>query len=165
MNKDKRSLDYGKAIKESEDQLEHLERHQSKALLRDRTRFLRLLKTGECTSQAKAGKYIGLKLRASEKLWSKYCHEGLSGLLSYPYKGSKGKLSEAERLQLQQELGLDQMQSLRQVGGYIEQQFGVQYTTAGIHYLFERLKVKNKTGRPVHINKDEQGEKVFKKKE
>jgi transposase len=165
MNKDKRCLDYHKVIKESEEQLLYLERHQSYALLGDRMRFLRLLKSGECSSQAKAGKYIGLSLRGSEKLWKKYRQQGLSGLLAYPYKGTKGKLSEAQKQQLQQELCLDQFQSLKQACHYVEQHFGVQYSTPGIHYLFERLKVKKKTGRPVHLHKDVKGEKVFKKKE
>lgn len=128
MNKDKRCLDYCKAIKESEDQLLELERCQSYALLRDRMRFLRLLKSGACTSQAGAGKYIALKLRASEKLWNKYRREGIKGLLIYPYKGSKGKLSEAQKQQLQAELSKDQIQNLQQACEYVEQQFEVHYT-------------------------------------
>lgn len=164
MKKDKRCLDYQKAIKETEEQLLQLERHQSKALLRDRMRFLRLLKSGQCTSQAGAGKYIGLKLRASEKLWSKYRTAGIEGLLAYPYKGSKGKLSEDEQLLLQEELRKDETQSLQQACAYVEKKFKVHYTIRGIGYVFGRLKVKKKTGRPQHANKDVKGEKHFKKK-
>ena len=164
MKKDKRCLDYRKAIQETEQQLGELECHQSQALLRDRMRFLRLLKSGECPSQAKAGKYIGLKLRASEKLWEKYTQEGLRGLLTYPYKGSKGKLNEEQKQQLHKELYKDQIQSLQQVCDYVEKKFGVHYTPSGIRYVFQGLKVKKKTGRPVHHNKDGKGEKNFKKK-
>ncbi len=164
MKQDNRCLDYHKAIKESEQQLLALERHQSHALLRDRMRFLRLLKSGACPSQAKAGKYIGLKVRASEKLWDKYAKEGVKGLLTYPYKGSKGKLSEEQKQQLQQELCKDQTQSLQQVCAYVAKKFKVHYTTRGMAYVFERLQVKKKTGRPQHHNKDVQGEKQFKKK-
>ena len=117
MKKDRRCLDYRQAIKETQEQLWQLERHQTKALLRDGMRFLRLLKTGECPSQAKAGKAIGLQLRASEKLWSKYSKEGLQGLLTYPYQGSQGKLTAAQQRQLQEELGKDQRQSVQQVCG------------------------------------------------
>ena len=85
--KDQRCLDYRKAIQETEQRLFTLERSQTKALLRDRMRFLRLLKSGECTSQAQAGRLIGLKLRASEKLWRKYRERGIEGLLTYPYRG------------------------------------------------------------------------------
>ena len=164
MKKDKRCLDYRNAIKETEEQLLQLERRQSQALLRDRMRFLRLLKSGRCASQAKAGKQIGLGLRGSEKLWKKYRTEGLQGLLTYPYKGTKGKLSEAQQQQLHKELLKDNVQSLQQVCDYVEQRFGVHYSSSGIHYVFQRLKVKKKTGRPVHTTKDVTGEKRFKKK-
>src|SRR5215210_5336391 len=153
MKKDKRCLDYRQAIRESEQRLVELERNQTYALLSDRMRFLRLLKSGECTSQAGAGKYIGLGLRASEKLWNKYTTEGLKGLLIYPYKGSKGKLSQAQQQQLHDELYRDQIQSLQQACAYVEKKFGVHYTPPGIRYVFQRLKVKKKTGRPVHANK------------
>lgn len=163
MRKDKRCLDYRKAIKESEQQLLELERHQNKALLRDRMRFLRLLKSGACPSQAEAGKHIGLKLRASEKLWNKYRTQGLKGLLTYPYKGSKGKLSPQQEQQLHDELSKDQTQSLQQACAYVEKKFKVRYTIRGIGYVFERLKVKKGPGRPVHQHKDVKGEQRFKK--
>lgn len=165
MKKDKRCLDYQKAIKETEEQLGVLERHQTQALLRDRMRFLRLLKGGECSSQAKAGKYIGLSLRGSEKLWKKYRTGGLNALLTYPYRGTKGKRTEDELRQLDEELCKDETQSLQQVCDYVEQKFGVHYTTSGMLYVFQRLKVKKKTGRPVYGNKDVKGERNFKKKD
>jgi transposase len=163
MKQDKRSLDYQKVIKENEQELFSLERHQSKALLRDRVRFLRLLKSGECTSQAEAGKHIGLKRRASEKLWSKYRRGGLPGLLDYPYKGSQGKLSEEQLQCLEEELCKDQIQSLQQGCTYVEKTFRVRYTPSGLWHVLRRLKVKRKTARPTHHHKDEAGEKRFKK--
>jgi transposase len=128
-------------------------------------RFLRLLKSGACPSQATAGEYIGLKRRASEKLWGKYRTEGLEGLLTYPYQGSTGKLSEEEQQQLQDELSKDHIQGLQQACEYVEKQFQVHYTPRGMAYVFERLQVKKKTGRPVHAHKDYKGEKRFKKKD
>ncbi len=164
MMKDKRCLDYRKAIKETEAQLLELEHRQTKALLRDRMRFLRLLKTAECPSQAKAGKQIGLGLRGSEKLWKKYRTEGLRGLLTYPYQGTKGKLTEAQQQRLHQELCKGGMQNLQQVCHYVEEKFGVHYTSPGMWYVLRVLKVKKKTGRPTHHHKDSKGEQQFKKK-
>ncbi len=164
MKRDKRCLDYSKANKETEKLLRNLERHQTKTLLRDRIRFLRLLKSGECPSQAKAGHQIGLGLRGSEKLWKKYCSEGIEGLLVYPYKGTSAKLTKEQAFQLQQELSKDETQSLEQARDYIAEQFGVLYTTRAVGYMFARLGIKKKTGRPVHHHKDVQGEKQFKKK-
>lgn len=160
---DNRSLNYRKAIKESTKQLFCLERKQGKALLRDRMRFLRLLKSGACSSQAQAGKVIGLGLRGAEKLWKKYRVEGVEGLLTYPYQGRKAKLNEAQKQQLLHQLSKDQSCSLAQVCQQVEQQSGVHYSIAGMHYVLKQLKVKNKTGRPVYHNKDHKGEKRFKK--
>ncbi len=160
---DQRCLDYRKAIKESEGQLFALERGQTKALLRDRVRFLRLLKCRECSSQAQAGRAIGLGVRASEKLWKKYREEGLPGLLHYPYQGKKEKLSEQQKQALKEELLKDQTQSLAQVCQQVEQQSGVYYTVPGMYYVLKRMKVKKKTGRPVYHDKDVKGEKRFKK--
>jgi transposase len=160
---DKRCLDYRKAIKETEQQLVALERSQTKALLRDRIRFLRLLKSGACHTQAKAGEQIGLTLWGSQKLWAKYRSEGLKSLLAYPYQGRKEKLSEAQKQELQEELSKDTTQSLEQACAYVERQNGVHYTVSGMYYVLRRLKVKKKTARPVHHNKDNKGEKQFKK--
>ncbi len=164
MRQDKRCLDYHKTIKESEAELFALERRQSKALLRDRMRFLRLLKSGECGSVAAAGQQIGLKLRACEKLWRKYREQGTQGLLDYPFKGSKGKLSEKQEHRLQEELHSARIQSLQQGCQYVQKAFKVSYTLSGIRYVFQRLKIKKKTARPTHVQKDEAGEKRFKKK-
>lgn len=165
MKSDKRRLDYPKAIKESEAALRKLERSQTKALLRDRMRFLRLLKSGECTSQAEAGKQISLKRRAAEKLWSKYRTGGLSGLLNYPYKGAKPKLSEAQGERLQAELRKDGIQTLQQGCLYVAKTFKVTYTPAGFSKVLRRLKVKKKTARPSHVHRDEEGAERFKKKD
>ncbi len=164
MRKDKRCLDYQKVIHENKPALLRLEKAQTSALLRDRMRFLRLLKSGECISLAEAGRQIGLKLRASEKLWRKYREQGIEGLLNYPFKGYSGKLSCEQKQQLQEELHSARFQSLHQGCQYVEKAFGINYSLAGIRYVFGQLKMKKKTARPTHVHKDEAGEKRFKKK-
>ena len=158
--KDKRFLDYSKAIRENEEHLLYRERHQTYGLLRDRMRFLRLLKNGECATQAA----IGLKARAAEKLWKKYKAEGIEGLLAYPFTGRKEKISEALKHELQEELSKDQTQSLAQVQHFLEAKGEVHYTIPGIHYVLERMGVKKKTGRPQYYDKDWEGAQRFKKK-
>lgn len=164
MRKDKRCLDYQKVIKESETKLRGLEKAQTKALLRDRMRFLRLLKSGECTSLAMAGKPLGLKLGACEKLWRQYREEGLRGLLDYPFKGYRGKLTSAQQQTLEQELHQGSFRGLKESCQYVEENFQTHYTLPGMHYVLKRLKVKKKTARPTHFQKSEAGEKRFKKK-
>jgi transposase len=165
MRQDKRGWDYRKAVKERGARLLQLERRQSKALLRDRMRFPRLLKSAECSSQAAAGRQIGLKRHASEKLWRKYGTEGLAGLLTYPFKGSTGKRSAEQEHLLEGEL--PQRSDTKPSGGLQvcgKDLFGVSYTPSAIHYVFRRLRVKRKTARPTHVHKDIEGEKRFKKR-
>lgn len=164
MQKDKRCLDYQKLIKQSEAILRSLEKAQAKALLRDRVRFLRLLKSGACGSLAAAGALINLKRRASEKLWRKYREEGLEGLLDYPFKGYRGKLTAEQQGLLEQELGKSNFRGLKQGCQYVEKSFAARYTLAGMHYVFQRLKIKKKTARPSYVHKSERAEQHFKKK-
>lgn len=156
-------IDYFKAIKETLQELLEREREQSKAFVRDRIRFLRLLKSGSCSSQGKAGELIGLRPRSSQRLWNQYRVGGLKALLIYPYQGTSCRLSKEQRRQLNAHLAGDQVQFLHEAKEYIQEQFGVCYSTSGVHRLFGRLKVKKKTGRPSNYRKDEKGAEDFKK--
>ena len=154
---------YASLIKETAKELRCLEKEQQKAFVRDRIRFLRLLKTGWCSSQAAAGAFIGLSARSSQRLWHRYRKEGLQGLLTYPYQGTSCRLSDEQTEELIAYLAQDQVQFLHEAKAYIHQHFGVGYSTAGLHKLFERLRVKKKTGRPTNYRKDEKGAGLFKK--
>jgi transposase len=156
-------IDYHKAIKETEKSLWQREREQSKAFLRDRIRFLRLLKSGQCSSQRQAGAFIGLSLRSSQRLWKQYCEAGLERMLTYPYQGLPCRLSKEQKRMLNNFLAEDQIQFLHEAKQYIQEHFGVPYSISGVHYLFEHLKVKKKTGRPSNYRRDEKGAKAFKK--
>lgn len=155
--------DYQREIREPVEQLQQLERHQSIAILRDRIRFLRLLKSGQCTSQCQAAEAINLSLREGQRIWARYRKEGLQGLFRYKTKGGTCKLTPAQLAQLQLTLQQDQIQTLREGRDCIEQSFGVHYTLGGVHYVFKCLKVKKKTGRPCSMRKDARGSKAFKK--
>ena len=159
-----RRIDYGEAIKESEEELVRLERSEQHGLLRDHLRFLRLLKTGVCHSQAAAGTYIGIKQRAAEKLWKKYREGGIEAFVHYPFEGTKGKLSEAQKQDLIEELKQGSVQTLAEAKGYIEKHFGISYTVGGVCYLFKQMHIKKKVGRPSNVRKDVAGAERFKKK-
>jgi transposase len=72
-------------------------------------------------------------------------------------------LAEEQREKLKAYLAQDQVQFLHEAKAYIQQQFNVCYSMGGLHKLFERLKVKKKTGRPTNYRKDEKGAVGFKK--
>lgn len=156
-------LDYLKVITETAKKLQDLEKQQHKAFVRDRIRFVWLLKTGRCSSQIQAGELIGLRPRSSQRLWQQYQKGGLKALLIYPYQGTRCRLTEEQREKLKAYLAKDQVQFLHEAKAYIQQQFNVHYSTGGLHKLFERLKVKKKTGRPANYRRDEKGAARFKK--
>lgn len=156
-------IDYGKAISESVKLLLEREREQSKAFLRDRIRFLKLLKSGRCSTLKQAGQLISLSQRSSQRLWQLYQQGGLEAVLSYPYQGKPCRLSKEQMEQLKDYLSQDGVQFLHEAKTYMEQRFGLRYSISGLHRLFKRMKVKKKTGRPSNYRKDEKGAKAFKK--
>jgi hypothetical protein len=81
--------------------LEKQERHAGKAIVRDRIRFLRLLKSGQYVSQRAAGQAIGLQERQSQRLFQLYRQQGYAGLTSPGYLHRLGKLSCSQISQLQ----------------------------------------------------------------
>lgn len=157
-------LNYRELIRESEEELLTLERRQTQGILRLRVRFLRLLKSGECPTQAQAGERIALGPRQSQRLWQRYRQGGLKLLLAYPYQGHKPRLTPEQQQALQQELKKDQIHSLQQACAWLWDHQGVRFSPSGVHYLFKRLRVKKKTGRPVHHHRDSAGAEAFKKK-
>jgi len=156
-------MDYGSIIKEEEVFLQEQERHAGKAIVRDHIRFMRLLKSGQCKSQREAGQAIGLGERQSQRLWQLYRQQGYSGLISPGYAHGFGKLSAAQISQLQEYLRQDLASTLSDAQSYVAAEFGAAYTTSGLCKLFQRLKVKLKTGRPVNIRKDGGKAQAFKK--
>jgi len=150
-------------IMEDVDFLENQERLASKAQVRDRIRFLRVLKTGQAKSQAGAGLIIGLASRQSQRLWQSYQEGGFSGLLSTHYQHGFGKLSAHQISLLLPFLRSDQASKLEEVQAFIHSSFGVDYSLSGISKLFTRLKIKLKTGRPSNVGKDAAQQEAFKK--
>jgi transposase len=156
-------MNYEILITESVDFLQSQERLASKAQVRDRIRFLRVLKMGQAKSQSAAGLTIGLATRQSQRLWQTYQQQGFSGLLLTHYEHSFGKLSSQQLSQLLTFLRSDQASKLEEVQAFIQTAFGVKYSLSGISKLFTRLKIKLKTGRPSNVRKDPAQEEAFKK--
>jgi transposase len=158
-------MNYKKIITESEDYLISLE-HQTKDLkARDRVRFIRYLKSGEAITQKQAGKLIGLQERQSQRLWKTYREAGIGAMSASNYLGGQSKLSEAQQTELEERLKQDDIWSLEQARDYIEQEYAVSYTIGGLSYLFKRMKVKLKTGRPSNIRQKAEEKENFKKKD
>jgi transposase len=156
-------IDYASLIVEDEMELERLAISQKSRQNTDRLRFLRYLKTGQASTQAAAGALIGLKPRQSAALWALYAKGGLPALMIKGGPRHWGKLDSTQISKVLQRLDGDQVKAQREVAAAIKDETGVSYTQPGIHFLFKRLGVKLKTGRPSNVRKDEAGAVDFKK--
>jgi len=140
-----------------------LEKAEPDKYVRDKIRYLRYLKSGVCKSQREAGWLIGLQERQSQRLWQQYARGGLEALAKKNQPGYWGQLSSQQQAHLLNYLEGDETITQEQAAKWMEGQYGVAYTQPGIHYLFKRLKVKLKTGRPSNVHQDEAGMADFKK--
>jgi transposase len=156
-------MKYSTQINESVDFLLEAEKKWGSALDRDRARFLRLLKTGECKSQASAGAILGLCERHSQRLWQTYRHKGFEGLMQTPSRRGFGKLTSQQISHLRQFLRDDQAQTLEHIQAYLSGSLGVDYTIGGVSDLCKRLKIKRKRGRPINIRQKPGAVELFKK--
>jgi len=156
-------MNYMTLIKEDLQDLLALEKQQSKGQQRDYIRFLRLLKSGECSSQAKAARQVNLSLRQAQRIWKTYQQEGLDKLLQSRKGGSFGKLSFSQISHLRRYLLDDQAHTLADIQAYLAGSLGVDYTIGGVFELCKRLRIKLKTGRPVHCQQDSDELIYFKK--
>ena len=157
------SLPYHSLIQEEASALLLIEKEQRQARIRDRVRFIRLLKEGAAKTQEQAGELVGLKLRQSQLLWKQYRSQGLGSLLQTRHKGSWARLDSQQQARLLQRLDSDDVCTQRQLMAWLEAEMGVRYSQSGLSMLLSRLRVKLKTGRPVNVRKDEAGEMAFKK--
>ncbi|MBB1287413.1 winged helix-turn-helix domain-containing protein [Flavisolibacter sp. BT320] len=157
-------LNYSKEIGEEVEVLQGLYRKQSRSLARRRLRFLVLLKSGACASQALAGAKIGIKARAAEKLWALYRSKGVAGLLEKPHSGQPPKLTAKAKAALQKQLDGNHLQTLRDACAFVLQKHGIALSLSAMHHYFKAHGIKKKTGRPTNVRKDAAGEAVFKKK-
>ena len=157
-------INYSEKIKESVEELYILERKSSAAIVRDRLRFLRLLKEGTVAIPPAAGALVSYKKAWSYQLWKRYEAKGLSALSKYPYKGTSPRLDKEQQQQFVASLAKDNISSLWEAAALLKEQTGIGYTIGGMCYIMKRLGIKKKTGRPCHIHKDQAASEAFKKK-
>lgn len=159
-----RKLPFPTLISESLEELTERERKESVARLRIRVQMLRLLKTQEVASIKAASRHIGLTAKRGYELWNLYREKGLDALLQLNYKPRGAKLSPVQQSMLMARAadgtGFGSQQEVRD---YLEKQFAVSYTQAGVCLLFQRLKIKAKQPRPENIKADKVAQAEYKK--
>jgi transposase len=153
-------MNYAELISESEAELKQIEKRQKLVQFQKRIQFLLLLKSQPAITQAEAGRGVGWQLRQSQKIWQVYREGGLEAVLHKPKGWGFGKLQIA---QLQNYLAEFGGYSLREIAHYLEQSFGVVYSTSGVSALCCRVKIKLKTARPANVKKDAAKVETYKK--
>lgn len=133
-------------------------------LRQKRLLFLLGLKSGRFRSQFEAGESVGWCHRHSQRMWERYRDFGLSAYLeSGPKGGSRAKMSVDQDAALRSELDSDAYKDQRSIIGWVHETFGIRYSQSGMSEQLSSLGIKLKTGRPVNVRKDVEGEIAFKK--
>ncbi len=157
-------MDYTAKITQTLDELQQLEKQQTNVANRDYVRFIRLLKEKQANSQKQAAQLINLGLRQGQRIWAKYLSQGIDALIEVRTQAYIGKLSFTQISHLRQFLQDDQAHSLTDVQAYLADSHGVKYTIGGVSSICKRLKIKKKTGQPVHIHQTQGAVEDYKKK-
>jgi transposase len=159
-----RKLLFPTLINESLAELRDRERKESVARLRIRVQMLRLLKTQEVASIKAASRYVGLTAKRGYELWNLYREQGFDALLRLNYKPRRAKLSAEQQAVLVERASDGQgFGSQQEVREFLERQFNVSYTQAGVCLLFQRLKIKAKEPRPENEKADKAAQAEYKK--
>ena len=145
-------MNYSVLITEDLPILQFIERQQTNAQFRDHVRFLRLLKEGVAPTQLAAAKQVNLSLRQAQRVWKQYREQGLEDLIKPRQSTYMGKLSTTQMSHLRRFLLDDQAQTLADIQTYLRDRLAVEDTIGGVFDLCKRLKIKLKTGRPVHLH-------------
>ena len=156
-------MDYAAKITQTLDELQQLEKQQTTVANRDYVRFIRLLKEKQANSQKQAAQLINLGVRQGQRIWAKYRRQGIDALIEVRTQAYIGKLSFTQISHLRHFLHDDQAHSLADVQAYLAGSHGVEYTIGGVSAVCKRLKVKKKTGRPVHIRQPQGAVEDYKK--
>lgn len=153
---------YSQSIDQSVEELQSLQKSQSKVVVYQRLQMLRLLKQCQAKTLTAASKLVGVSKRSGLRWWKQYKQEGLESLLVVA-PTRQPRLSKEQQQELMAEAARGEFSTIAEILRWVEQSFGISYTEVGMWKLVRRLKIKKKTPRPSHVKKDEEAVERFKK--
>jgi transposase len=157
-------IDYRERISEGVEALACAERTVRGTAMADRVKLLRLLKAGEQRSLAGAAALLGYSERQAQRWWRCYSESGLAALVQPARRhGGRERVTAAAWQALEAKLRAGEVARLRDARDYLRAQWDIAYTVAGVSKLFQRRRVKRKTGRPQHRRADPAAQAAFKK--
>ncbi len=150
------------------DELRRLARKARDGRLRTRLQALRFAKQGH--TAVYTAELLGMSRRMVQKWVQRYNEDGLAGLSDRSGRGRACKLSEEQRLQLQERIEAgpregDGVCTLRgtDIQEILKQEFGVLYHLNGVYALLHRLGYSCLMPRPRHRKTDPKVQAAFKK--
>ncbi|HSK71957.1 MAG TPA: winged helix-turn-helix domain-containing protein [Pyrinomonadaceae bacterium] len=159
-----RTVDYISQIKETADELKHLEKQETNPRVRKRLQLLRILKSGLTPYLTRACEMVGYSDKHGREIWQKYLAEGLTGYARLNYSREKrGKLSYAQEAQVNSRAAEVGFASHKEAQGYIFEQFGVCLAVSNVGKLFQRLEVRAKVPRPRNRRTSDEEQREYKK--
>jgi transposase len=159
-----RTVDYISQIKETVEQLKHLENQETNPRLRKRLQLLRILKSGLTLYLTRACEMVGYTDKHGREIWQKYLAEGLTGYARLNYSRQKrGKLSYAQEAQVNSQAAEVGVASQKEAQAYIFEQFGVRLAVSNVGKLFQRLEVTAKIPRPRNRRTSDEEQREYKK--
>ncbi len=157
-----RTINYPIAIKESVEELRARLKQLSHSKLRNRCEVLLWLKSGQVDTMKQAMALKGMSTNQGNLWWKQYKAGGLSGFLTLGYQPQISPLKDKKALF--DKLAGDGFATIKEARDWIKATYGIEYTENGLGNYFRQHKIKLKTARPYHPNKDEQVRKDYKKK-
>ena len=153
---------YSQAIDQSLEELQSLQKSQTKVVVYQRLQMLWLLKECQTKTLSEASKLVGVSKRSGLRWWKQYKQDGLESLLAVA-PTRQVRLSKEQQQELLAEAAKGEFSTIAEIAAWVEQSFGISYTEVGMWKLARRLKIKKKTPRPSHVKKDEGAVERFKK--
>lgn len=157
-------LRYDDLITESPDELAALEREHRRSPVAERFRMLRLLKTGAYRSRRALAEHLGYSERQLHRWFDAYRQGGTDALARFePHTGSTERITPKALAALEEAMKAGRIASLKQAQRFLNDRFSIAYTVAGLSDLFQRKKIKLKTGRRRHVEASAEAQAAFKK--
>lgn len=153
---------YVEKIQESHQELYVKQKASTKVVIFQRLQMLRLLKSGQARSLNEAASMVGASQKSTSRWWKSYREQGIESLLKVA-PTRKPRLSPEQQQVLIQQAGKGEFSTLAEIVQWVEQSFGISYSLVGMWKLIKKLKIKKKTARPTHVQKDEKAAERFKK--
>jgi transposase len=155
-------LRYDDLIAETPAALLDLERKHRHSPLAARIKMLRLLKSGLYRSRRALVEVIGYSERQLHRWFETYRNDGLDVLLTYEQPpGPSERLTPEAWDALDAEMKEGRIGRLEDARAFLAEYHNIDYSLAGLSVLFQRRKVKLKTGRPRHVKASAEEQEAF----